>query len=202
MIVRDDDEAAGVPDEVFLKPEQRLEIEVVGRLVEEEERGFGDEQTREMGAHDPAAGKRFRQLVGVALLEAEAGEDFFRARLERVVDVVVVLVGFEFFAARRDVEDGFVAGGRAFLRQEAKVRAALPFDRAGVGFFLAEDEVEEGGLAGAVGPDEAEAVRARDEERHVVEEFAGAVGLGNVGDGQHREPSNTPVHHRAASIAG
>jgi len=44
---------------------------------------------------------------------------------------------------------------------------------------------EEGGLAGAIGPDEAEPVGARDEERDLGEEFAGAVGLGNVGDGEH-----------------
>jgi hypothetical protein len=57
-VVGDDDQAAGVAREVVLKPEQRLEIEVVGRLVEQQQRGLGDEQAGEMGAHDPAAGKR------------------------------------------------------------------------------------------------------------------------------------------------
>jgi hypothetical protein len=127
-------------------------------------------------------------LVGIALLEAEAGEDLLGARLERVVDVVVVVVlRLEFLAAGGDVEDGLVADGGAFLRQVAEVGAAFPLDGALVGLLLAEDEVEERGLARAIGPDQAEAVGARDEERDVGKQFAGAVGLGNVGDGEHGE---------------
>jgi hypothetical protein len=39
-VVRDDDEAAGVARQVVLEPEERLEVEVVGRLVEQEQRGL------------------------------------------------------------------------------------------------------------------------------------------------------------------
>ena len=85
--------------------------------------------------------------------------------------------------------------------QEPEVRAALPLDRAGVGRLLAEDEVEEGGFARAVGADEAETVRARDKQRHVAEEFAGAVGLGNIGDSEHGNrpphPTRTPASMRS-----
>jgi hypothetical protein len=52
---------------------------MVGRFVEEEKGWFGYEQAGEMGAHDPAAGKRFGEFECVAFLEAEASEDFFRA---------------------------------------------------------------------------------------------------------------------------
>ena len=185
-VVRDDDEAAGVADEVVLEPEEGLEIEMVGRLVEQEEGGLGDEEPGEVGAHDPAAGEGFRELEGVAFLEAEAGEDFFRAGLEGVIDVVVVLVGLEFLAAGGDVENGFVAGGGALLREVTEVGAALPLDGAGVGLFLAEDEAEQRGFAGAVGADKAEAVGAGNEQGDIREEFAGAIGLGDVGDGKHR----------------
>ena len=44
-------------------------------LVEQQQRRLGYEQPGEVGAHHPAAGKRLRDLVGVALLEAEAGEE-------------------------------------------------------------------------------------------------------------------------------
>jgi len=84
------------------------------------------------------------------------------------------------------VKNRLVAGGGAFLREETEVGAALPLDGAGVGPLLAEDEAEERGLAGAVGADEAEPVGARDEERDVGKQFAGAVGLGNVGESKHR----------------
>ena len=67
------------------------------------------------------------------------------------------------------MKNGLVTGGRAFLREITEVSAALPLDGAGVGLFLAEDEAEERGLARAVGTDEAEAVGARDKERHLGE---------------------------------
>ena len=96
-------------------------------------------------------------------------------------------------------EDGLVADRRAFLRQVAEIRAAFPLDGAVVGRFLAEDQVEERGFARAIGADEAEAVGARDEERHLGEEFAGAVGLGDVGDGEHGEPASKPGHGAAVN---
>jgi hypothetical protein len=80
-VVRDDDEAAGVTREIILEPEEGFEIEMVGRFVEEEEGGLGDEEAGEVGAHDPAAGETFSGFLGVAFFETEAGEDFFGARL-------------------------------------------------------------------------------------------------------------------------
>ena len=90
------------------------------------------------------------------------------------------------------MENGLITGGGALLRQVAEIGAALPFDGAGIGFFLAEDEAEQGGLARAVGTDQAEAIGARDEERDFGKEFAGAVGLGNVGDGEHENRTANP----------
>ena len=133
-IVGNDDEAAGIAREVVLKPEQRLEVEMVGRLVEHEQSGLADEEAGKVRAHDPTAREGFGLLVVVGLAKAEAGENFFGARLKRPVDVVVVVVlRHQFFAARGNREDGFVADGCAFLREIAEVRAALPFDRAIVG---------------------------------------------------------------------
>jgi hypothetical protein len=181
-VVGNDDQPAGIARQVVLKPEQRLEVEVVGRLVEHEQGGLADEQAREVGAHHPAAGKGVGRLLMVGLAEAETGEDFLCARLERPVDVVIVVVfRDEFLAAGGDVQDGLVAHRGAFLRQIAEVGAAFPLDGPLVGRLLAEDKVEERGLACAVGSDQAEAVRARDEQRHLGKEFPGAVGLGDIG---------------------
>ena len=122
----------------------------------------------------------------VGLAEPEAGQNFLGARLKGPVDVVIV-VGFgdELLAACGDRENRFLADRCAFLRQVAEVGAAFPFDGTLVGLFLTENEVEKSLFARAVGPDQAEAIRARDEKRHLGEELAGTVGLGNVGQGQH-----------------
>ena len=57
-IVRDHQDRAGIILEIILEPAERLEIEVIGRLVEHEQIGLHHEQPREMRAHDPAAAHR------------------------------------------------------------------------------------------------------------------------------------------------
>ena len=183
-VVGDDDEPAGVAAEVVLEPEQGLEVEVVRRLVEQEERGLAHEEASDVGAHDPAAGERPGGQVVVALAEAEAGEDLLGAGLERPVHLGVGVVRVVRRAGRRDLEDGLLADGGALLGQEAEVRAALPLGRALVGLLLAEDDAEEGRLPRAVGPDQPQAVAPLEGEGDVGEELLRAVGLGDVGEGE------------------
>ena len=186
-VVRDDDEAARIARQIVLEPEQGFKVEVIGRFVEQQQGGLADEEAGEVGAHDPAAGEGLSDLLMVALAEAEASEDFLRTRLEGVVDIpVVVVLGLELAAAGGDLENRLIAGRRAFLGKEAEVRAAFPLDQAFVRLVFAEDDIEEGGLAGAVGPDEAEPVRAGNIQRDLREQGAGPVGLGKVGNRQHR----------------
>ena len=54
-IVRDHHDRARIMSQIILKPVQRFEIEMVRRLVEQQQVGFLREQAREMRAHDPAA---------------------------------------------------------------------------------------------------------------------------------------------------
>ena len=185
-VVRDDDEAARVPGEVLLEPEQGLQIEMVRRLVQEEEGRLAHQQAGQMGAHDPAAGKRLGELVTVALAKTEAGEDLLGPRLQRVVDVVVVVgLGLELGPARGDMENGLVARRRAFLGQETEVRAPFPGDGALVGRLLAEDQVKERRLAGAIRSHQPIAVGPGHENRDILEEDTGTVGLGDVGESEH-----------------
>ena len=58
-------------------------------------------------------------------------------------------------------------------------RVADP-QRAAVGRLLADDHAEERGLAGAVGPDDADDAAGRQPEAHVLEQEAVAVSLGDV----------------------
>ena len=61
-IVRDHDDAAGVRGEIILEPVARLDIEMVGRLVEHHEFGLIEQQLGERDAHPDAAGK-FRDIA-------------------------------------------------------------------------------------------------------------------------------------------
>ena len=86
----------------------------------------------------------------VRLLETEAGENLLGLGDELAVVLVLVRHG--------DFQDGFVAGGLAFLRQIADARAADERHTACIRLFLAEDDFEQRGFARAVRPDDGDAV--------------------------------------------
>ena len=58
----------------LLEPLERLDVEVVGRLVEQQQVGLGGERARERGARELAAGERLELAVEVGIDEAEAME--------------------------------------------------------------------------------------------------------------------------------
>ena len=72
-----------------LEPRERMYVEVVGRLVEEQQVRRDEEGLREGDAHAPAAGELSRRLGLHVDVEAEAGEQLRRARL-RVIGVELV----------------------------------------------------------------------------------------------------------------
>ena len=146
-VVRDDEDRAGIGFQIILEPEQRFEVEMVGRLVEQQQVGLLRQQARQMGAHDPAAAHFAGRAVEIFFAETQSGEDLFRFGfepiaaefVETIVDVVMDILGVQRFdrmigfpgfedAAQfgelgRDgggqFDDGFIADGRAFLRQIA-----------------------------------------------------------------------------------
>ena len=60
-VVRNDHDRAGIRREIFLKPQQRLEVEMVRRFVEQKQIRLLHEQPRQMRAHDPAAAQFARR---------------------------------------------------------------------------------------------------------------------------------------------
>ena len=66
------------------QPERRFQVEVVGRLVEQQQIGVGEQRGGEGDAHAPAAGEFFDRPLLRGLVEAEAGEDGGGARRARV----------------------------------------------------------------------------------------------------------------------
>jgi len=54
-VVGDDDDRIGIFGEVLFQPDGALKVEVVGRLVQKQEVGFGEEDRGQGHAHPPTA---------------------------------------------------------------------------------------------------------------------------------------------------
>jgi len=93
--MRHQQDAAGVARQILLQPEDRFEVEVVGRLVEQQQIGAVHQRTGEIEAHAPAAGEAaYRALQRVAG-EAQTVQQLRGTRLGAVtVDGLEVLLGF------------------------------------------------------------------------------------------------------------
>ncbi len=88
-IMRSYDQRALEAAEELLEPDDRLDVEVVRRLVEEERVGPDEEDARERDAHLPAARELADVVVDHVFSEAESGQDLARAGLERVAAELV-----------------------------------------------------------------------------------------------------------------
>jgi hypothetical protein len=87
--VRDDEDRARITLQVLLEPQQRLEVEVVGRLVEHQQVGFLRQQPRQVRTHHPAARQLARRPIELLGLEAEPGEDLLGLGLDHVAVLLV-----------------------------------------------------------------------------------------------------------------
>ena len=83
-VVRGDEERARPPLEVHLEPLERVDVEVVRRLVEQEEVGVGDHETGKRGPRLLAAGHRRWRLRPFAAREAEPRQGRIDALVQRV----------------------------------------------------------------------------------------------------------------------
>src|SRR5262249_35865375 len=83
-VVRDDDDRARITREKVLEPRQRFQIEMVRRLVEQQQRGRHEEQPRQRGPHPPAAREFRQQPPELIAAEAESAENRSRLTLEAI----------------------------------------------------------------------------------------------------------------------
>ena len=203
-VVRDQQDRAGVGLQVVLEPQQRLEVEMVGRLVEQQQVRLLDEQAREVRAHHPAAAHRAQRAGrspargtparrGSSWPSARAGSRRARrtasARSWKSSDSASWPASNAFIRRwssmtsgvmpGRQLEHGLVADRRGFLRQMADRRLRSTRHFARVRRVAPEDEREERGLARAVRADQPDAVLAVDLQRHVLEQHAVAERLGH-----------------------
>ena len=122
----DQEDRAAVVEQVAFEPVDGREVEVVGRLVEQEQVGLGDQQLREREARPLAARKGGDVLLPDRLFEADAVEGAFELVAPRVAarQFEVVLAGGDSSSADSIFVDvsmiGRVQAGRAVRRSGAK----------------------------------------------------------------------------------
>ena len=91
-IVRGHQQRAGVRLEEALEPDDRFDVEVIGRLVHQQDVGLAEQHARHRDAHLPAARQRADVAVDPLVVEAEAVQHFARLAFERVAAEVVVFL--------------------------------------------------------------------------------------------------------------
>lgn len=161
-VVRDEQQGDLFFEQEFLHPEDRVEVEVVGRLVEQQQAGLGGEGLGQQAA----ALKASREVVeGPVLRQAEAGDQVVDADVLFPIfgDVVCAQAG------GHDIADvaGEVFGD--FLGQARDADAVGLGDGARVGRVFAGRDAHERGLAGPVTAEQADAFTFLDLEVEVVE---------------------------------
>ena len=189
-----DEERPAAPAEVLLEPFERVEVEVVGRLVEEQQVRVGDDQPGQRRPRLLAAGQRRRRLGPLVAGEAEPGQRALDALVERVAaeDLVLVqelgvgglgdpAVALHARPARSAIRSRWAAPVRTavpqvgrgherlvevgLLGEQPEGQAALAMDLAAVRLVASGGEPEQRRLAGAVRPDQADPVAERDRRR-------------------------------------
>ncbi|MNQ40609.1 hypothetical protein D3C85_542680 [compost metagenome] len=194
-VVRDDDQRAGIALEPILQPDDRVQVQVVGGLVQQQQVGRAHQRLRQVQAHAPAAGEAGQRQVHLRLGEAQASQELFGARVHRVgvgigqrgVDIAhpqailgTLGLGFErgqfrFEAAQRHVAvDGVFDGGPVqrggLLRDIGHAPARGVVEVALVGVQRAAQQPEKAGLAGAIGADQTDLVAGVQQQVDLVEQ--------------------------------
>ena len=189
-VVADDEKRRGLALEIIGEPEHAFEVEIVGRLVEQQNVGRGKEDRRKRHAHSPAAREFGERAVLRRLVEAEAGEnardprrggmgvDVGKPRLD-LGDALRIgrCLGLDEEARPLDVGfehevDQRLRAARRLLFDAAKPSVLRRKDGAALRRKLAADQAEERRLARAVAPDEPDARARRQRDGRVVDEQA------------------------------
>ena len=178
-VMADDHHRARIARDMVLKPERALEIEVVGRLVEQEKVGFREQSGGECHPHPPAPGEFGAWALLFGMRKAQARQDFGRAGRRRMSadvgepgldfrDPMRIVRGLGFGKKARpfliglehDCEETF-GTVRCLLREPADAGSRRTRDIAVLGRDLTHDGAEQRCLAGAVAANQAHARAVR-----------------------------------------
>jgi hypothetical protein len=191
-----------------LEPQHGIEVQMVGRLVEQQQVGAAHQRLRKIEAHAPAAGKTRHGIRVPRFRKAQPREqrggtrpravtaDFVEAMvqvgqglaIERMIALRGGQRGFDFaqlaVAVEHVVDGGHRHRGR-FLCDVGDRPRRGQVDRSRVGKELEADGGEETRLAAAIGPDEPDLVAGVDGQVGAFEQALGAPGQCQIRDAQH-----------------
>ena len=172
----DDDAAAGEVLERFLERRQRLGVEIVGRLVEQQDIGARLQHLGEMHPVALAARQGADLLLLVAALEVEGAGVGARIHLALAERQHVVAAG--------DLLPHRLVGveGIAALVDIAEMDAVADADGAAIRLLLAGQHAEQRRLAGAVRADHPDNAAGRQGEVQVLDQQPVVIGLAQILD--------------------
>ena len=108
-VMRDHEDGTGVVLQIIAEPHEGHEVEVVRRLIQQEQIRLHHQQPRHVRTHDPATAELAGGAVKVRVEVAEAFEDAFGFRLGlRVLEGIVLGMCLEVFRAG-DIARGLVS---------------------------------------------------------------------------------------------
>src|SRR5512138_358593 len=168
LVVRDADDGALVALQPLRERRDGLEIQVVRRLVEDEDVVLEEHELREEEPDRLAAGERRRRLHALLAGEEHPAEE---PRDLLVRHLVLHLAEPPEGGRARPDHAGLV------LREVADLRLVAPPDVPRVRRQLARDHLHERGLADAVLADDADLLAARDERAERLDDLVPAVAL-------------------------
>jgi len=198
-VVADDQDRAAVGLEIGLQPQRGLEIEVVGRLVEQQQVGLGEQQRGKRHPHPPAPGEGRARLRLCRLAEAQSGEDPRCAgrgggcrdvfepgvnignllgrqvgAFERVEQAGPLAVGVKHGIDQRTLAAGSV------LRGHAHGPASGELDVTGIGGDIPADQPQQGRFSRAVAPDQPDPVVGVERRRTARKDGPSGDAVGQV----------------------
>ena len=173
-VVRDDHDAAGEVEDGFFKGAQGFDVEIVGRLVEQQQVAAFLQQFGEVQAVAFAAGQILDPFLLVGALEVEATQVGARVHF-------VFADGDDVHAVGDFLPNCFATvQAVARLIDIGQFHGLAETQFAAVGLFLFGDHAEQRGLAGAVRTDHADDAAARQGEGQIVDQQSLAIGFADL----------------------
>ena len=169
-VMADEHQRAGESQQQLFQPLDGGQIEMVGRLVQQQQVGVAGQRSRQGCAPALAA----RKLGRVArTIEAETIEQGCHPVGRRAI-------------GRHEIGERAKAGEVRLLRQHADGKPRLDEARAAIEIHLAREQAQDRRFAAAIGAHQGHALAARDRETDIAEQRAAAEGeprLAQQGDG-------------------